>query len=178
MRTNGYLALDKLEEINKCELSVGYSVHSLSPVTNKMIMGRDDIPDWMNIISKTKTPRVQVVLNRCNRYEFWDILKFISTFGSHVRYVQIRRPSTDTRLNELTPDIVAYEEIYTQVSRIFPLRRRLWQDAEIYNIYGMDVCFWRTVKTSVNSMNYFTDGTISDEYFVVEGYLKHVNDSR
>lgn len=36
---------------------------------------------------------------------------------------------------------------------------------------------WRTVETSVNSINYFTDGTISDEYFIVEGYLKE-NDEK
>jgi hypothetical protein len=30
-----------------------------------------------------------------------------------------------------------------------------------------------TVRTSVNNYNYFTDGTVSDEYFVIEGYLKN-----
>jgi hypothetical protein len=41
------------------------------------------------------------------------------------------------------------------------------------DIYGKQVNFWRTVETSVNSINYFTDGTISDNYFVVEGYVKN-----
>lgn len=34
----------------------------------------------------------------------------------------------------------------------------------------MEVVFWRTVKTTTNSFNYFTDGTFSKEYFIVEGY--------
>jgi hypothetical protein len=34
---------------------------------------------------------------------------------------------------------------------------------------------WRTVGTSVNSLNYFTDGTLSGEYFVIEGYSKQHN---
>ncbi len=90
-----------------------------------------------------------------------------------IQYIQIRRISTDTRLEYLSPDIVEYEKLYTEVSRIFPLKEKLWGDAEVYDIYGKDVIFWRTVKTSINSINYFTDGTISDMYFVVEGYLKN-----
>jgi len=69
--------------------------------------------------------------------------------------------------------MIAYEEVYTQVRQIFDVKETLWSDADVFNIYGMDVCFWRTVKTSVNSFNYFTDGTVSQEYFVVEGYLKN-----
>ena len=45
--------------------------------------------------------------------------------------------------------------------------------AEQYNLYGKEVNFWRTVETTCNSLNYFTDGTCSSEYFIVEGYLKN-----
>jgi len=175
IRTNGYL-LDKQENIeiaNACECSTGISIHSLDPVTNRMIMGRADIPDWDYIIPKIKRPRISVVLNRCNEFEFFDLLKFFSRYAASIRYVQVRRVSTDTRKKELAPDIAAYERVYTQVSRIFPRSRRFVTDAEEYQIYGLPVVFWRTVKTSVNSVNYFTDGTISDNYFVVEGYLNN-----
>lgn len=172
IRTNGYLALQKMDIINNCELSTGYSIHTLSPITNKMIMGRSDLPDWEEIIPATQRPRISVVLNRCNKCEFFPLMRYFTKFPN-IRYIQIRRVSTDTRIEELTPDMIAYEEIYTQVKDIFPLKERLWQDAEVYDIYGQDVVFWRTVKTSVNSINYFTSGVISDEYFIVEGYLKH-----
>lgn len=173
LRTNGYLAHRHMETINRCDLSIGYSIHTLNPVTNKMIMGRSDFPDWDTIIPATRNPRVSIVLNRCNEYEFFDLLKYVAKFRGHLRYVQVRRPSTDTRVDFLSPDMAAYERVYTQVSRIFgPPKTRLWVDAEVYEIYGMDVVFWRTVKTSVNSLNYFTDGKISAEYFIVEGYLK------
>lgn len=176
LRTNGYRAGAKMEIINRCDLSVGYSIHTLNPVTNRMIMGRADFPDWDTIIPATRNPRISIVLNRCNEFEFFDLLKFTARFKGHVRYVQVRRPSTDTRLKLLAPDMAAYERVYTQVSGIFgPPKARLWQDAEVYEIYGQDVVFWRTVKTSVNSLNYFTDGTISDMYFVVEGYLENRN---
>lgn len=172
LRTNGYLALKKLKEINKCDLSAGYSIHTLNPIANKMIMGRLDIPDWKKIIPATRNPRTSIVLNRCNKYEFFELLRFLAKFENN-RYIQVRRVSTDTRTDLLMPDMVAYEEIYSQVRDIFSIKKKFFTDAEIYEIYGKDVVFWRTIKTSVNSMNYFTDGTVSDTYFIIEGYLKY-----
>ena len=101
------------------------------------------------------------------------ILKFLEPF-KHLRYVQIRRVSTDTRFAQLRPDVEAYERVWKHVDYCFgPPVRTLWGDADVYQIYGHEVVFWRTVKTSINSYNYFTDGTCSKEYFVVEGYLKN-----
>ena len=173
LRTNGYKAADRLDIINSCELSTGYSIHSLNPMTNRMILGRSDMPDWSSLIPNTERPRVSIVLNRCNEYEFWELLKYLSSY-KNIRYVQVRRVSTDTRLEFLAADIAAYERVYTQVRSIFgPPTRKFVADAEEYTIYGLPVCFWRTTKTSVNSINFFTDGTISREYFIVEGYLKN-----
>jgi len=171
-RTNGYKAAEMVGAMNQCNLSSGLSIHTLNPVTNKMIMGRSDIPDWEFIIPQLKRPRVSIVLNRCNRHEFFDLLKYIAKF-QNVRYIQVRRVSTDTRTKLLMADMIAYEEVYSRVREVFDIRERLWEDAEVFDIYGKDVVFWRTIKTSVNSMNYFTDGTISDVYFVVEGYQKY-----
>ncbi|GAG80842.1 unnamed protein product, partial [marine sediment metagenome] len=50
--------------------------------------------------------------------------------------------------------------------------------AQQHILFGKEVNFWRTVETNINSYNYFTDGTISDEYFIVEGYLKNVSEKR
>lgn len=177
LRTNGYLAEEKMSIINKTDLSVGYSIHSLHPVTTNMIVGRSDMPRWDYILRLTERPRVQIVVNRCNKHEFFDILKYLQHYP-RIRYIQARRVSTDTRLELLAPDIAAYEELYTQVSQIFPLKEKIFGDAEVYTIYGQDVVFWRTVKTTANSLNYFTDGTVSEEYFVVEGYLKNRSDRK
>lgn len=172
LRTNGYEALEQLDVINRCNCSVGYSIHSLRKTTNRMILGRDDHPDWDTIIPKTEHPRVSIVLNRCNRFEFWELLRYLKRFPN-VKYVQVRRVSTDTRVDELAPDMVAYEQVYSEVRQIFPVKYTLWGDADAFDIFGMEVVFWRTVKTTIGSFNYFTDGTISKEYFVVEGYLKN-----
>jgi len=173
IRTNGLKVDENLLEVFKtCKASVGYSIHTLSPITQKMMIGVSRIPDWEYILNNSgSNVRAQVVVTRCNEHEFFDVVKFLST--TPVKYIQARRVSTDTRLKELSPDIAAYERLYTLVSRVFPMTRKFFTDAEEYEIYGKKVVFWRTVKTSVNSMNYFSDGTISDEYFVVEGYLKN-----
>lgn len=175
LRTNGYLALKKLQIINKCENSTGYSIHTLNPETNFKIMGRSDLPNWDRILKETKTPRVAIVLNRYNADEFFDILWFLRNYP-HIKYVQVRRISTDTRFELLKEDIEVYEKVFRKVLDM-PQARYLrdFHCAQQYDIFGLQVNFWRTVETSVNSLNYFTDGTISDEYFIVEGYLKNRN---
>jgi molybdenum cofactor biosynthesis enzyme MoaA len=172
IRTNGFAVHEKmLEDIALCRDEIGYSIHTLDSMTSKMIMGRKQIPDWGELLTKSgPNVRVSIVLNRCNEYELFDILRFTRNFPN-LRYIQVRRISTDTRLDILAPDMAAYERVYTTVSRAFPLKRRFVTDAEVYDIYGQDVVFWRTIKTSANSINYFTDGTISEKYFIIEGYL-------
>lgn len=175
VRTNGFLALrpESIRALQAMKEEVGYSVHTLNPVTQKMILGRSDLPDWTGILSlPVKKTRASLVLNRCNEAEFFDILKFLSGFPQ-VKYIQVRRISTDTREALLMPDMAAFERVYTKVREIFPMMRKFATDVEEYEIYGKPIDFWRTVKTSANSMNYFSDGTISDLYFVIEGYLKY-----
>ncbi len=186
LRTNGYRLVfptqfnELMPVINRCELSTGYSIHTLDPVVSKMIVGRQDIPPWSVILGRTLRPRVSIVINRCNEHEFFSIVSRLSLYDAgtrHIRYVQARRVSTETRVPQLAPDIAAYERIYTIVSEAFPLKNKIFGDAEVYEMHGLDVVFWRTIKTTANSINYFTDGTISDEYFIVEGYCKqHVGE--
>jgi molybdenum cofactor biosynthesis enzyme MoaA len=174
LRTNGYLASRNMETINKCENSTGYSIHTLNPETNFKIMGRRDLPDWDKILSETKNPRVAIVINRYNAGEFWDILWYLRNF-KNIKYVQARRISTDTRFDQFAKDIEIYERLFADV-KSKPNAARYIGDfycAQQYAIYGLQVNFWRTVETSVNSFNYFTDGTLSEEYFIVEGYLKN-----
>jgi len=171
LRTNGYLALKKAEAIRKCRKHVGYSIHSLDPATNNMIMKRRDIPDWRSIFDLTNECRVSIVVNRYNVYDIIDIIDFLKDFDS-VKYIQLRRISTDTRMELLHEDIELFEWLHKSIDAMYP-RTGEYYLAPRYDIYGKEVTIWRTVETSVNSMNYFTDGTVSNEYFVVEGYLKN-----
>jgi molybdenum cofactor biosynthesis enzyme MoaA len=171
IRTNGVLAPQKMETINKCRASVGYTIHSLDPDVHANITGRVTIPDWNTIIPATKNVRVSIVLNWFNVYEFWKLLGLAASFPN-VKYIQVRRISTDNRFGLLQPDMEIYEAMFHEVQRRLP-QTGTFYGAEVFNFRGKDVLFWRTTATSANSFNYFTDGTISEEYFIVEGYLKN-----
>lgn len=174
VRTNGYLAEVKMSSINKMKDEIAYSIHTLSAEKNKIIMGRNSLPNWDKIIPLSgNNVRISIVLNRYNYDEIEDLIKYISKF-ENVRYIQIRRISTDTRYDSLKEDIELYEKFYQYIAEKYKDSRiDDFYCAQRYIIEGKEVNFWRTVETSVNSLNYFTDGTCSDEYFIVEGYLKY-----
>ena len=74
----------------------------------------------------------------------------------------------------MLPDALLYEQLHKDVEASYEKIGEFY-GAPIYNVMGVNVTFWRTVKTDINSVNYFTDGTISDNYFVVEGYRLNKN---
>lgn len=174
VRTNGRLALQKMECINAMKDEIAYSIHTLKPEVNEKIMGFRTIPDWDKIIPLSgDNVRISIVLCRYNIDEFDELIRYISKFDN-VRYIQVRRISTDTRFDLLKEDIELYEQFYQKFANEHTKDRISdFYLAQRYMIYGKEVNFWRTVETSVNSLNYFTDGTCSDEYFIVEGYLKN-----
>ena len=92
--------------------------------------------------------------------------------GDVYKRQQLRRVCTETRLHDLWPDIHAYEQVYTQLYQTFPVQGRLWGDADVFQIDDIPVVCWRTTKTTINSINYFTDGTFSEDYFIIEGYQR------
>ena len=49
--------------------------------------------------------------------EFFDIVKYLSNFPN-VKYIQVRRISTDTRLELLQPDIDAIQKFSTSWSHL------------------------------------------------------------
>jgi molybdenum cofactor biosynthesis enzyme MoaA len=173
VRTNGYLAERKMDCIKKMKDEIGYSIHTLIPEKNAIIMGKPYLPKWDIIIPKSgENVRISIVLNRYNINEFNDLIKFATSFDN-VKYIQIRRISTDTRLKLLQQDIDLYEEFYNTFSSKHNQTGSFYL-AQQFEMYGKEVNFWRTVETSCNSLNYFTDGTCSNEYFIVEGYLKNL----
>jgi len=174
VRSNGYLAEEKMQEINMMDDEIAYSVHTLDSDTNKKIMGRSDIPNWNKIIPESgDNVRISIVLNRYNVNQMYTLFGYLSTFPN-VRYIQVRRISTDIRVEELQEDIDLYEEWYETFKNTGMYKKSgEFFGADQYEVYGKEVNFWRTVETSANSFNYFTDGTVSDEYFIIEGYLKN-----
>ena len=178
LRTNGVLALEKMGEINRTTTVLGdavsLSVLSLDEETHNKITGSSIIPDWSRIIPKITSPlRVSVVIDRYNKDEFLKIIGFLSSF-ENIRYVQVRRVSTDNRKGELAEDQKAYDRLKHSINHLFP-KANEYEGAISYDIFGIECSFWETVNTTANSINYFCNGVISEEYFIVEGYTKNTS---
>lgn len=177
VRTNGFNAFQKLSAIRKMKGGIGLSIHSLTAYGNKRIMGTPRLPHWDKIIPACgDNTRVSIVVNRFNIKEIDSLLAYVSKFDN-VRYIQLRRVLTDTRVSLLQEDIDAFETYY-QNFILSHKPYRFFYKAPVFKIYGKDILFWKTVETSVNSLNYFTDGTCSNEYFIVEGYLNNLQRER
>lgn len=175
IRTNGLLAPKYMDNVvNQCTTcwgdAVGYHIPTLKQSSSISITGSSHIPNWDFILSNTKAKmRVAIVLCKYNKDEILDIIDFVSKYP--VEYVQVRRISTDTRYHELCDDINLFEKFAKEMFEKYPIIDK-FESAEIYDVNGMKVSLWRTVSTSVNSINYFSNGVLSNEYFVIEGYAK------
>ena len=150
VRTNGRLALQKMECINAMKDEIAYSIHTLKPEVNEKIMGFRTIPDWDKIIPLSgDNVRISIVLCRYNIDEFDELIRYISKFDN-VRYIQVRRISTDTRFDLLKEDIELYEQFYQKFANEHTKDRISdFYLAQRYMLYGKEVNFWRTVETSV-----------------------------
>lgn len=172
IRTNGVAAKNKIDIINRCRKSVSYTLLSRSPAVLEQIAGRAVIPDFDSVFRGVQIPqRVATVVTRQNKDEVLDLIEFTSRYPQ-IKYFQVRRVSTETRFDRLRGDILAFEELLEEVRGKGFSQSGDFEKAPIFNIYGVPVTFWRTVETSVNSINYFTNGVMSDQYFVVDGYKK------
>ena len=153
IRTNGVLALENLEAINKINDKVSISIHTLNENTLEKITGVKLNIDWDKIINSIKVPlRIALVVNRYNKDEVLDTIKYLSKF-KNISYIQLR--------------CIATENYYENFKY-----KKSFYTSKIYEIYGKEVSLWRTISTTINSFNYFTNGIISDDYFIVEGYNK------
>lgn len=172
IRTNGYGAIGHLDTLNSCRDEIGYSINSLDHNINNKICGVYELPAWEYLLPRTENCRVSIVVNRYNFIELMDMIKFISKFDN-VKYIQLRRVSTDTRKEEMKLDAEIFESVYQACRTNFSHQfKKTFYGAEIMELYGKEISFWRTTKTDINSFNYYTDGVFSDKYFIIEGYLE------
>jgi MoaA/NifB/PqqE/SkfB family radical SAM enzyme len=176
IRTNGLLAPRNIHVINKCTTCLGdavsFSVLSRDKAIHKKIVGHENIPDWENIFPQITVPmRVAIVIDRYNVSEFFTLVNWLSKF-KNIKYVQVRRISTDTRYDEFKEDIQLYDTLLSDVNSC---KRKIkeYETATSYDIDGVECSFWKTIQTTANSMNYYCNGVISDDYFIIEGYLKN-----
>lgn len=174
IRTNGILAKEKINLINRCRRSISYTVLTQKPEIMKQITGVGILPDYSWLFKNIKiSQRIATVVTKQNVDELLDLIKFASNYPQ-IKYFQVRRIATETRYDFLKEHIEVFENLLKKVQKNFKQIDE-FEKSPIFDIYGVRTSFWKTVETTVNSLNYFTNGVISDEYFIIEGYLKNKN---
>ncbi len=182
LRTNGVFSTLHMEEINKFNTcmgdAVGYTMLSLSKKKTYLMTKTQAVPNWIRIFNETTVPfRVSIVITKYNYRDIVYMLGFLRAFKFNInfKYVQIRRISSDNRCELMKPHQEVYEIVKRYFLMMYPKRslEKVYERAPIYTVNGLDICLWETVNTTANSLNYFPNGVISDEYFIVEGYLKN-----
>ena len=88
----------------------------------------------------------------------------------NLRYVQLRQCYKYYDDADVQPDIDAFNEVVRKLES-FPVKGQ-FKESIIYDVDGLDVSIWRTVfkKESISSSNYWTNGVITENNLLVEGY--------
>lgn len=184
LRTNGFRATAMIATVNlaDCEHkgsdAVSFTMVSNDKATHRAIVGHGNIPQWDKIIPAVAVPfRFATVIDRHNAAEFLELVREVKrlTAGNrHFQYFQVRRVSTDHRADELAEDMRCWDRLHEWVrGEADYLEISRHETAVTYDVLGVPCSFWSTVATTANSLNYFVNGVISDEYFIIEGYEKN-----
>ena len=172
IRTNGYLAIPKMDELLLCDEEISFSINSLNPATNKKICGISGIPDYRGIfktfIENNKKCRISIVINKYNAHEIKDILNYISVY-SCVNYMQIRQVYKYGKKDK--EEIVAFQRTEKWLKENAKLVGNYYE-SPIYEYNGLRVSLWKDVfkRESIHSYNYFTNGLISEDSLLIPAY--------
>jgi molybdenum cofactor biosynthesis enzyme MoaA len=181
LRTNGLLAYPHRALINRCTapeggVAVAYSMtNPIDPIYHKRITRTEAAPDWGQIFQMTKVPyRVGLVLSEYNARHFWDILGMIQAKGSPA-YVVVCKVSAIERTFQADWD--AFDTLLSQIrKKHYPVEEYGGSETFLLrhyeNLPPVRVNFWEKSTSERRSWNYYTDGVFSDEYMIIEGYLK------
>lgn len=166
IRTNGSL---DTSVCSKCKEEVSLSLQSLNPDTFQKITNVSLSFDFLKNLSKIKSDniRVSIVINRYNYKEIFDILDQLKDYN--LRYVQLRQCYKYYE-TDIQPDIDAFNYVLNKL-KTFTIKGN-FNESIIYDVYGLSVSVWETVfkKESISSSNYWTNGVITNNNLLVEGY--------
>lgn len=171
IRTNGYFANDKMDTLLKLDEEISFSINSFNEDINYEICGLSNIPDWDRIFNEFdrngKKCRVSIVVNRYNEKEIPDALEKLSKYKC-IDYVQLRRVY---KYEGVADEDIYYDRVVDDVKANGEKCGNFFE-SEIYNYKGVKVSLWSDVfkKESVSSINYFTNGLVSDHNLLVPAY--------
>lgn len=167
IRTNA--SIDRPEIYDKCKEEVSLSLQSLYSTTFYKITNVSLNFDFLKTLSHIKNDklRVTIVVNRYNYLEVFEMLEKLKEFN--LKYVQLRQCYKYYE-TDIEPDIFAFNYIMDQLKK-YPVKGN-FNESIIYDYKGLPVSVWETVfkKSSISSSNYWTNGVITHNNLLVEGY--------
>ena len=179
IRTNGTLITNKYELFKKLDEEISISLNSLNFDTNKLITGSALIPDWKMIFdyfNKNKImTRISIVIVKENYQEIEEILEFLSK-QKCISYVQIRK-----RYNYYNKQDYTLDEPFNYVKNFIEKNSKKvsnYFESPIYKYKDLTVSLWFDVfkKESLNTLNYFIDGILTENNLLVEAYEEDNNE--
>ena len=179
IRTNGYMAIDKMNTVLKLDDEISFSINSLSTDINYNICNVKNIPDWDTIFSLfskyNKKCRVSIVVNHFNYKEVNSILKKLSQYDA-IDYIQLRKIYKYNDCNINIDDENAFKCTKQYILNVGKYIGNFYE-SKIFKIYNKKVSLWEDVfqKESVKTYNYFTDGVLSDDNLLIRIYEENNN---
>jgi molybdenum cofactor biosynthesis enzyme MoaA len=155
LHTNGQLALRKMDVFNQYS-RVCISFPSFNADTYQKMMGSPQVPDLTEIVRQAEVPvKVSCLINEHNVGEVAEFLARCRIIG--IKRLVFRQMYGDTRQWNILGDL-------PQVS--------VYRHNPVYDYHGLEVTYWNFQQTTSQSLNLFSDGTISPHYLLTKTHSK------
>jgi hypothetical protein len=151
LHTNGRLALKKIEVLNQYD-RVCVSFPTFNPATYFKMMGVTGVPDLAHIVDRAQIPvKVSCLVNDYNRPEIPEFLAQCQISG--VKRLVFRQEYGSPQAWPDVPDLIW---------------RGSYRGNPVYGYRDMEVTLWNFDCCDCQSINLFSDGTISEEYLLAK----------
>ena len=178
IRTNGILAEEKLNTILKLNEEISFSINSFRNSTNSKITKSSYIPDYDNIfkfiLKNNKNCRVSIVINQYNYKEIPEILDKLNQYKC-ISYVQLRKMYKYYNGKKDVED-KAFEYVKGYIEKN-AIEIDNYYESKVFNYKNLKISLWENVfgQNSIKSINYYTNGIISDYNLLVPIYEERKN---
>ena len=178
IRTNGVLAVEKINTILKLDEEISFSLNSFCGETNFKITNNTYIPDYEKIFkllsNNNKKCRVTIVVNQYNYAEIPEIINKLNNYKC-ISYLQLRKVYKYYDYNKEKED-KAFENVKEWIEKN-ATEIENYYESKVFKYNNLKISLWENVfsKNSIKSINYFTNGIISGENLLVPIYEERKN---
>jgi len=142
-----------------CLTAIYISLNSFEHATFFKIHGTREMPDLVTLTKEAKMPiKLSCILTPHNKHETVDYIRQARELG--IKRIAFRHIFNDPERWPLFPPSLS-------PSTPPPSPTRYHVGNPVYDLDGVEVTHWIFEKVEGNSLNLFSDGTLSEEYLLV-----------